>query len=131
MNPNHPSKEKIESHHDLRVWKMAMDLAEKVYQLSAHFPASETYRLGTQITRAAASVPANIAEGNARGSRKDYANFIAIAKGSLMETETFIMLAMRLKHISQDEAQPVLALITDISKMLTSLRRRLLTPQHG
>jgi four helix bundle protein len=79
-----------------------------------------------QLTRAAASVPANIAEGNARGSRKDYAHFLAVAKGSLMESETFLMLAVRLKYLSPAEAEPVLALITDISKMLTSLRRRLL-----
>lgn len=107
---------------------MAMDMAERVYSLSARFPSNETYRLGMQITRAAASVPANIAEGNARGSRKDYANFLAIAKGSLMETETFLMLALRLKYLTEDEARPVFALITDLSKMLTSLRTRLLAP---
>lgn len=127
MNPSHLPKEKIESHRDLRVWKLAMDMAEQVYELSARLPASETYRLGMQITRAAASVPANIAEGNARGTRKDYANFLAIAKGSLMETETFVMLAIRLKYTPSEQARPVLSLITDISKMLTALRRRLLT----
>jgi four helix bundle protein len=118
--------QKIESHRDLRVWQLAMDLAERVYALSARFPRNETYRLVMQLTRAAASVPANIAEGNARGSRKDYAHFLAVAKGSLMESETFLMLAVRLKYLSPAEAEPVLALITDISKMLTSLRRRLL-----
>lgn len=119
---------KVESHRDLRVWQMAMDLVEHVYQLSSRFPTNETYRLVMQVTRAAASVPANIAEGNARGSRKDYAHFLAVAKGSLMETQTFLMLAVRLKYVAQSEAQPVFALITDISKMLTSLRSRLLTP---
>ena len=102
-----------------------MDLTVAVYQLSEKFPKAETYRLVAQITRSASSVPANIAEGNARGSRRDYAQFIAIAKGSLMETETFVMLSIRLGYTSQAETQPVLDLITEVSKMLTVLRRRL------
>ena len=115
----------IRSHRDLIVWQKAMDLAEIVYHLAAKFPAKETYRLGSQVTRAAASVPANIAEGSARGSRRDYANFLSIAKGSLMETETFLMLAVRLKYLSQAEPSTAFALVTEVSKMLTSLRNRL------
>jgi four helix bundle protein len=116
----------IQSHRDLKVWQKAMELAEAVYRLSARLPTTETYRLGSQMTRAAASVAANIAEGNARGTRRDYANFLSIAKGSLMETETFLMLAVRLKFLEQQEAAPTLSLITEISKMLTALRSRLL-----
>ncbi len=104
-----------------------MQLAEEVYRLAAKFPSIERYRMAMQVTRAAASVPANIAEGNARGSKKDYANFLAIAKGSLMETETFLMLAIRLKYLGEQEAEPTFALITEISKMLTVLRHRLLS----
>lgn len=118
--------EKIQSHRDLVLWQKAMDLTVEVYHLSAKFPASENYRLVSQLTRAAASVPANIAEGNARATKRDYANFLAIAKGSLMETETFLMLAVRLKYINQDESAPALSLVTEISKMLTVLRKRLL-----
>ena len=119
----------IQSHRDLVVWQKAMDLAVMVYRLAAKFPSTETYRLVAQLTRAAASVAANIAEGHARGSKRDYANFLAIAKGSLMETETFVMLAVRLNYVSDDQAAPVLSLITEISKMLTALRSRLLGPQ--
>lgn len=125
--PSWGRKAKVESHRDLQVWQKAMDLAEEVYRLTARFPTSETYRLVTQLTRAAASVQANIAAGNARRSRRDYANFISIAKGSLMETETFLMLAVRLRYVSGETAGPAFALTTDISKMLTSLRNRLLT----
>ena len=117
---------KIESHRDLHVWQKAMTLTVEIYRLAAKFPPIENYRLAMQITRAAASVPANIAEGNARGSRKDYANFLAIAKGSLMETETFLLLAIELRYLSRQEAASALSLITEISKMLTSLRSRLL-----
>jgi four helix bundle protein len=120
---------KIESHRDLVVWQKAMDLAEQVYKLAAKLPSTENYRLVAQVSRAVASVPANIAEGNARGSRKDYANFLAIAKDSLMETETFLMLAVRLKYLSHEETTPALGLITEISKMLTALRSRLLASE--
>ena len=116
---------KIESHRDLLVWQKAMDLAVEVYRLTSKFPSSETYRLVAQITRAVASVPANIAEGHARATRKDFANFLAIAKGSLMETETFLMLAIRLNYLTENEASLALGLITENSKMLTALRNRL------
>jgi four helix bundle protein len=120
-----PSTRRIGSHRDLVVWQKAMDLAVEVYRLSKHFPKDETYRLTSQITRAVASVPANIAEGHARSTARDFANFLSIAKGSLMETETFLMLALRLGYVHDDAARPTLALITEISKMLTSLRSRL------
>ena len=94
-------------------------------QLSAKFPANEIYRLVAQMTRSASSVPANIAEGNARASRRDYSHFLSIARGSLMETETFVMLSTRLGYSNEAEAQPVLKLITEVNKMLISLRSRL------
>jgi four helix bundle protein len=119
---------RIESHRDLQVWQKAMELAVETYRLTTKFPSIENYRLATQVTRAAASLPANIAEGKAKGSRRDYANFVATAKGSLMETETFLLLAIRLGYLSKQEATPALGLITEISKMLTALRHRLLTP---
>jgi four helix bundle protein len=116
----------IQSHRDLLVWQKAMDLAVEVYRLSRRFPRSETYRLVGQITRAAVSVPANIAEGNARqGHRKDYSRFLGIAKGSLMETETYVMLAMRLGYVDREAAAPALALIDEISRMITTIRHRL------
>ena len=70
-----------------------MQLAKEVYRLAKLMPKAEEYRLTGQMLRAAASVPANIAEGNCRGTRKDYAHFVSIARGSLAETETFLLLA--------------------------------------
>src|SRR5262245_17832035 len=117
---------RIESHRDLIVWQKSMDLATMVYRLSRSLPKSETYGLTSQLTRAAASVPANVAEGSARSSRKDYANFLAIAKGSLMEAETFLMLTVRLEYLTESETRSAMSLITEISKMLTALRAKLL-----
>lgn len=119
-------KTKINSHRDLIVWRKAMDLTVLVYTLAKHFPKEEIFRLVSQCTRAAASVPANIAEGHARATAKDYANFLAIAKGSLMECETFLSLAVRLNYLTQPQTDPALGLITEISKMITVLRQRLL-----
>lgn len=103
-----------------------MDLTVLVYRLSEQFPSDEHFRLTSQITRAADSVPSNIAEGNARSRSSTNVRFLAIAKGSLMETETQIMLAIRLGYLSNESAQPALDLIVEISKMLTAIRKRLL-----
>lgn len=115
----------VQSHRDLVVWQKSMDLAVMVYELSKQFPKSETYGLISQVTRSAASVPANIAEGSARGTTGDYARFLAIAKGSLMETETYLMLSIRLGYLLETAAQPALDLIIEISKMLTAMRSKL------
>lgn len=110
---------------DLQVWAKAMDLAAMVYALGAAMPKAELYGMTSQMQRAAASVPANIAEGYQRGSRKDYARFISIARGSLAETETFLMLAARVGHLPPDAIQPALAAADETSRMLTRLKQRL------
>jgi four helix bundle protein len=116
---------KIESHRDLVVWQKAMDLGVLIYKLSAKFPRTETYRLVDQVTRSACSVAANIAEGRGRATKREYSHFLSIAKGSLMETETYVMFAVRLGYTTQIESQGIFDLITEISKMLTVLRLRL------
>src|SRR5512143_2920723 len=89
----------VRSHRDLIVWQKAMQLAEAVYALARQLPVTETYGLRAQMTRAAVSVPANIAEGNARATRREYAHFLSIAQGSLTETETYVLLAGRLRYL--------------------------------
>ena len=115
----------IQSHRDLIVWQKAMDLSVLIYRLASKFPKDETYRLVSQITRAVTSVPANIAEGHARSTARDYAHFLAVAKGSLMESETFLMLAVRLEYVEREQADSAFQLINEISKMLTSLKSKL------
>jgi four helix bundle protein len=102
-----------------------MDLVDLVYDVAESFPAREGYGLTSQITRAAVSVPANIAEGQARSTAKDFANFLAIARGSLMETETLLTVAVRREYVPGPAAGPAYSLITEVSKMLTSLRRQI------
>ena len=81
----------VKSYRDLTVWQKAMQLAAAVYRLTSEMPKQEEYRISAQMIRASTSVPANIAEGNGRGTRKDYAHFISIARGSLFELETFVL----------------------------------------
>jgi four helix bundle protein len=101
-----------------------MDLTVHVYRLTREFPKDETYRLTSQVTRSAASVPANIAEGHARSTAREFAYFLAVAKGSLMETETYLMLAERLGYIPAEAAASALDEVGEISKMITRLRSR-------
>jgi len=109
----------------LNVWHRAMDLAASVYDVSRRLPKHEQFGMASQMQRAVASVPANIAEGYQRGSRKDYARFVAIARGSLAETETFLLLAVRVGHLDQAAIASSLALADEVSRMLTQLKRRL------
>jgi four helix bundle protein len=110
---------------ELEVWCLAMDLAEAVYRLTREFSKAEEYRMTSQLLRAAASVPATIAEGNARSSRKDYARFVSIARGSLAETETFLMLARRIGLSRPDVIDPVLSQADRVGRMLNGLHRSL------
>jgi four helix bundle protein len=86
----------MRTHHNLRAWKLGMQLVEDVYQLTKGFPLAEQYGLTSQMRRAAVSVPSNIAEGAARESVAEFIRFLIIARGSLSELETQCLLAQRL-----------------------------------
>lgn len=110
---------------DLRVWQLGMQLAEEVYRVSEQFPKAEKYGLISQIQRAAVSIPANIAEGHATGSTKEFLRFLGIAQGSLAELETHLMLAERIKYGNPMDIGPILDRCTEEARMLRSLRRSL------
>jgi four helix bundle protein len=97
----------------IAAWKAADDLAVVVYVSTKSFPKEEIYGLSNQIRRAAYSVPANIAEGSARESRKDYLHFLFIARGSLTEVQYFLHLAHRLEYLSDDEREHLQAQVKD------------------
>jgi four helix bundle protein len=119
----------IKSHRDLVVWRKSMTLAATAYRLTQKFPTAERYRITDQLLRAAASVPANIAEGHGRGTRKDYAHFVAIARGSLAETETFLILAVDVGLVTQIEIKPAADLVDEIERMINALLTRLREPK--
>jgi four helix bundle protein len=110
---------------ELEVWQMSMELCEQVYGLVRQFPSDERYALGDQLRRAAVSIPSNIAEGNGRDSKSDYARFLSIARGSLFEVQTQLELAERLNYVTVSEG--LKESITRISKMLYSIIHKLRT----
>jgi len=114
---------------DLTVWQQVMELVTSTYKLTDGLPKAEQYGLTTQLRRAAVSIPANIAEGNGRGSRQDYTRFISIALGSLMEFETLLEVAIRVEYLESAACQPVIALATEVGKMLNTMRSKLANPR--
>ena len=90
------------THHNLIVWQEAITLVKEVYCITKSFPKEETFGLTSQIRRAAISVPCNIAEGAARTSNKEMLQFLSIARGSLSELETQIIISRELGYLKED-----------------------------
>jgi len=104
------------THKELEVWKLGIDLVEKIYQLTKVFPKEELYGLTSQLRRSGISIPSNIAEGAARRNIKENVQFLYIALGSLSELETQLIIAQRLQYLKSDS----------IFEEVEKLRRKLL-----
>ncbi|HVS21904.1 MAG TPA: four helix bundle protein [Pyrinomonadaceae bacterium] len=115
----------LKSYRELNVWQKGINLVVESYRFSAAFPKAEVYGLTSQIRRAAVSIPANIAEGYGRGSRKEYLQFLIVAQGSLKELETHFIIAERLRYATQAQSQRLLTQTDEIGRMLGSLIRKL------
>ena len=102
------------------VWQKGMDIVEEIYKASDEFPLEEKYGMRSQATRCSVSIPANIAEGSAKSSKKEYKYFLEIALGSSFELETHVLIAQRLKWLKKEVVQRLLKEITDEQRMLTS-----------
>jgi four helix bundle protein len=119
-----PMQEHKPRHHgQLKVWTCGIDLAKSVYRYASQLPLQERYGLTAQLRRAATSIPANIAEGAARGSTREFARFISISQGSLAELETHLVLAHELYELPQDES--LMRDIVILRRMLIRLRESL------
>lgn len=109
-------------HYDLKVWQLAMDLVTDVYAITKLFPDSEKFGLASQMQRAAVSVPSNIAEGAGRESDADFMRFLVIARGSLSELETQVLISQRLGYV--DDVNGLLSKIKEIFMLLKGLIRK-------
>ena len=118
----------INYYRDLKVWQKSMDLAVAIYQNAKLLPKEELYSLSDQMRRAVVSIPSNIAEGNQRKSTKDNIRFLNIARGSLGELETQIMLCERMDYLPKDKTGSLLTQCAEIGKMLNGLINSLLQP---
>jgi four helix bundle protein len=116
---------------DLIVWQKAMRLAVACYRVTHNFPPAELHGLTGQIRRASVSIPANIAEGQGRSSKKDFQRHLSIARGSLNELQTLLMLARRITYLAAEDETSLIQATHEISKMLTQLRRSLTSNQKS
>ncbi len=107
---------------DLKVWQRSHGFVLSIYRLTRSLPADEKYGLISQLRRAAVSVSTNIAEGSKREGRQDYARFLNIAEGSLVETECLLITARDLGYLAPDAVEPLLGEIKVIARMLHYLR---------
>ena len=127
----------VKSYKDLIVWQKAMCLVEMVYQATKEFPKQELYGLTNQLRRAVVSIASNIAEGHARKSTAEFKNFLSIARGSLAEVETQLLIAQRLSYINKQRLETILSIQVEVNKMTNALISKLtpnpstLTPERG
>ena len=110
----------ISSYKDLLIWQKGITLVKLVYRNLDNFPKDEIFALSSQIKRSAVSVPSNIAEGWGRSSKQSYLQFLKIARGSLYELDTQIVIAKELNFILENQYQEITNLITEESKMLNA-----------
>lgn len=116
---------RIESFRDLIVWQRAMQLANAVYDATASFPKEEMFGLVSQMRRSSVSVASNIAEGSQRGGKKEFIQFLTVARGSLAELLTQLILSQDRKFIAAESYRLIYGLIDEVSRMLMKLLQSL------
>ena len=114
-----------QSFRDLVVWQRSIELTTCVYELSAMFPQAEIYGLTSQLRRAAISVASNIAEGTGRGSKKEFRQFLNMARGSNCELQTQLIIVAKLQMGNRDEIAKAESLSNEVGKMLNGLLQSL------
>jgi four helix bundle protein len=108
---------------DTLVWNRAMEIVGEAYRLGRRLPREEMYGLRSQLTRAAVSIACNIAEGWTRESRREKAQFLAIAHGSAAEAETLVTVCERTTMLHESQTHDIRRYLDETSRMLTTLRR--------
>ena len=109
------------AHKRLDVWKIGIDLVSKIYTLTSDFPSSERYGITNQLRRASISVPSNIAEGSARSSRTESKRFYEIARGSLVEIDTQLEIAINLQFCSKEDIRSISEMMNRLFALLSGL----------
>ena len=115
----------IKHYKDLIVWQKAIKMVLLVYKATKSFPKDELYGLTSQLRRAAVSVPSNISEGQARRSSREFRRFLTIAKGSMAEIETQLIIAEKLNFLQESHTKEIMTIHDEISKMLSALISKL------
>jgi four helix bundle protein len=111
----------LESYRKLEVWQKAIELVIAIYRATKELPDEEKYGLTSQVRRAAVSIPANMAEGYGRKHLAEYLHHLSMARGSLLETETLLTIAVKLEFMDRTQALGVWKLAQEVGKMLRKL----------
>ncbi len=119
------------SFRDLMVWQRAIDMTTEVYRLTEAFPKAEMYGLISQLRRAAVSVASNIAEGSGRGTRKEFRQFLKMARGSVCEVQTQLVIAGNLGFAAQDRLLHTESAANEVGRMLNGLLQSLSDNENG
>ncbi|MBN1493560.1 MAG: four helix bundle protein [Candidatus Omnitrophica bacterium] len=114
---------KIQTYQDLIVWQEGMVLAKFVYEVCSNYPDEEKYGIVIQMKRAAVSIPSNIAEGFRRSHKKEFKQFLSIARGSLAELETQVMLSYNLGFLNNEIKERLLSLLSQLGRKITALMK--------
>ena len=112
-------------HYNLQAWKVAIALVKDVYVLTREFPKEEVYGLVSQMRRAAVSIPSNLAEGAARNGTKEFKQFLGVAKGSLSELETQLLISADLGYLARENA--IFGNLEEVSRLIAGLQKSLKT----
>ena len=110
---------------ELNIWKRGIELVKSIYTLSRGLPAEEKFGMISQLTRAAVSIPANIAEGSSRNRERDYARFLQIALGSAFEVQIYLVIAKEMSWATNEKLMPIELLLEEEIKMMYSFIRKL------
>jgi four helix bundle protein len=110
---------------DLIAWQKAMDLVVRVYEATEGFPPRERFGLTNQIRRAAVSVPSNIAEGQGRGTPREFLRCLFIAAGSLQELQTQLIIGRRLNYLDQNLQPGLFELANEVARLINGLKNSL------
>ncbi len=116
----------MSSYKDLIVWQKSIQLCVNVYEVTNHFPRNELYGLISQIRRCSIAIPSNIAEGQRRGHKPEFIQFLRIAYGSGAELETQLMIALKIGYLKESKFTELNNLLEEIMKMLNKLINSLL-----
>ncbi len=108
---------------ELKIWQKGFNIAVNSFKLVSTFPKDEKFGMSSQITRAAVSIPSNIAEGSSRSSDKDYNRFIEISLGSSFETETQVLIAEAVNYGDNELRKKLLCDLDEEQKMLISFMK--------
>ena len=109
------------SYRDLIAWKKGMQLVGAIYDATDSFPQHEIYGLTSQLRRAAVSIPSNIAEGQAHYTNRDFTRFLRLARGSLAETETQILIAQDRRYLPREHADKLIGQTDELGRVLSGL----------